>query len=70
MQNATAAQIANKAYLLDPRQSFCKLSLQITCPHPIIIGGFSSVACSFETGQAKIEWNLVSSVKLISTYFL
>lgn len=27
------------------------------------------MACSFETGQAKTEWNLVSSVKLISTYF-
>jgi hypothetical protein len=23
----------------------------------IIMGGFSSVACSFETGQVKIEWN-------------
>jgi hypothetical protein len=29
-----------------------KLSLQITCPHGIIIGGFCAVACSLLTGQA------------------
>jgi len=31
-------------------------SSAMTCPHGIIIGGFWSVACSFETGQTKIEW--------------
>lgn len=32
-------------------------SCAITWPHGIIMGGFWSVVCSFETGQTKIEWN-------------
>lgn len=31
-------------------------SSAMTCPHGIIIGGFWSVACSFDTGHTKIEW--------------
>lgn len=31
-------------------------SAHTTWPQDIIIGGFSSVACSLETGQVKVEW--------------
>lgn len=42
-------------------------SCAITCPHGIIIGGFSSVACSFDTGQTKIEWKRYWGGRGIST---
>lgn len=42
-------------------------SSAITCPHGIIIGGFSSVACSLETGQTKMEWNRYDGGRGIST---
>jgi hypothetical protein len=32
------------------------LSLQMTCPQAIIIGGFCALASSFETGHANTEW--------------
>jgi hypothetical protein len=40
----------------------------MTCPHGIIIGGFSSVACSLETGQTKMEWNRYEGGRGISTW--
>ena len=46
--------------------SFCKLSLVTTCPQASIIGGFASVDCSLDTGQAKIEWYLFSGGSGIS----
>ena len=46
--------------------NFVKLSLVMTWPHANIIGGLASVDCSFETGQAKIEWYLFSGGKGIS----
>lgn len=46
--------------------SFCKLSFEMTWPHVIIIGGFCSVDCSFETKQANIEWYLLSEERGIS----
>ena len=48
--------------------NFCKLSLVTTCPHSIIIGGFCSVDCSLETGQANIEWYRFSAGNGISIY--
>lgn len=36
--------------------SFCKLSFVMTCAQDIIIGGFCSVDCSFDTGHVKMEW--------------
>ena len=41
-----------------PLASLVSDSLAITCPHGSNIGGFCSVDCSFDTGQAKMEWNL------------
>ena len=40
----------------EPLLSLSSDSLAMTCPHGIIIGGFWSVPCSFETGQTKMEW--------------
>ena len=40
---------------LDPLLNLANDSCATTCPQGIIIGGFSSVVCSFETGQTKIE---------------
>ena len=40
----------------EPLLTFSSESLQITWPHGIIIGGFSSVACSLLTGHTKMEW--------------
>ncbi len=39
-----------------PLEIFSSDSLAMTWPHGIIIGGFWSVPCSFETGQTKMEW--------------
>ena len=50
--------------------SFAKLSLAMTWPQLIIIGGFFSVACSFDTGHAKIEWYRFSGGKGISICFV
>ena len=41
--------------------------LQRTWPQDINIGGLSSVACSLETGQTKIEWNWNSRSNSTST---
>lgn len=38
-----------------PLASLCSVSRHSTCPQASIIGGFCSVPCSFDTGQAKIE---------------
>lgn len=43
-------------------------SSAITCPQGIIIGGFWSVACSFDTGQTKIEWKRYDGGSGISTW--
>jgi hypothetical protein len=48
--------------------SFCKASLEMTCPQAIIIGGFDSVDCSFDTRQVKMEWYLLSGGSGISIY--
>ena len=40
---------------LDPLLNLVNDSWATTCPQGIIIGGFSSVVCSFDTGQTKIE---------------
>lgn len=37
-----------------PLASLAIVSRQRTCPQLSIVGGFSSVPCSFETGQAKV----------------
>ena len=39
----------------DPLLSLANDSCATTCPQGIIMGGFSSVVCSFETGQTKME---------------
>src|SRR4051794_25522333 len=43
-------------------------SSAMTCPQGIIIGGFSSVACSLDTGQTKIEWKRYEGGSEISTW--
>ena len=40
----------------DPFANRLNDSSATTCPHGIIIGGLSSVVCSFDTGQTKMEW--------------
>lgn len=53
-----------------PLTSRWKLSVAITCPHVNINGGLASVACSFDTGQTKTEWNRRSDGRGISIYTL
>lgn len=45
-------------------------SRAITCPQGIIIGGLSSVLCSFDTGQTKIEWKWYAGGRGISTLII
>lgn len=55
---------------LEPLLSLMRDSCAMTWPQGIIMGGFSSVVCSFETGQTKIEWNWYDGGRGISTCIL